>query len=121
MRKSSAVILCVIVYTFASEIANQITTLVGYLNGGYELDSTARYLFSTVGPGGETIAVFSIPILLTIMLYLVRAKWNPAAKGRKQIQFWATIILVAVVVLLAINTTGAAISDYYTLHAAHLL
>ena len=121
MRRSSFIIIVVVVYTFASEIANQITTLVGYLKGGYELDPTARYLFSTIGLGGETMAVFSIPIFLTLMLYLVHAKWNPASERRKRIQSWATIVLVTVMVLLAINTTGAAFSDYYTLRRDHLL
>ena len=121
MRRPSFIILVVVVYTFASEIANQITTLVGYFSGGYELDSTARYLFSAIGAGGETMAVFSIPIVLTLLLYLIHNNWNPLSEKRKQVQRWVTILIVAIMVLLAINTTGAAISDYYTLHADHLL
>jgi len=65
LNSRSKIILFVGVYTFASEAVNQYTTLEGVLHGGIENDSRARYLFATVGIGGETIAPIRCPISST--------------------------------------------------------
>jgi magnesium-transporting ATPase (P-type) len=120
MRKRSMIILGVGAYTMVSEAANQYTTFLGYSSGFQESDSTARYLLS-INPALETIAVFSIPIVLLLASYLVWIRWRPANHQGKKIQLAATIILLTPLILLAITTTTAAISDYNTLHAYHIL
>jgi len=120
LRKISLTILGIGIYTMVSEVANQYTTLLGYYNGFHENDSSARYLLS-IGPATETMAIFSVPIILLIATYRVCFRWNPTSPRRKKIQLVATIIILMPLILLGINTTYYAISDYNTLHTYHLI
>jgi hypothetical protein len=122
LRRVSRIVLIVVsVYTIVSEIVNQFTTLQGYVNGGYELDPTARYLLSTIGIVGETIAVFSIPTLTILVAYVAGIKWHPSSSGRNWVRRLIVGVCLVVLILLAISTTMAAASDFLTLHAGHLI
>jgi hypothetical protein len=103
-----------------SETLNQYTTLLGYFNGFRENDPTARYLLS-ISPVLETTLVLSIPLVLISMAYLLGVRWNPSTPNRKRIQSITTIIVLAVLVILAITTTYYAVSDLNTLHNYHII
>ena len=80
------IVLSVGVYTLASEAVNQYTTVDGVLHGGIENDSTARYLFATVGIGGETIALFAIPSVILTVTYFLGMRWKPETFWWKRLQ-----------------------------------
>lgn len=121
LRRLSKLILTVSAYTMGSEVVNQYTTLLGVVNGGYELDPTARYLFSTIGLGGETIAVFSIPFFVILVSYFAGVKWRPSTVWKNRVRLVIVGICLFVLVLLAISTTCATINDFESLYARHLV
>lgn len=120
MRKLSRIILGIGMYTIAAEIANQYTTLLGYINGFYENDATARYLLS-ISPALETVIVLSIPFALISVAYITGVKWTPSTRNRKRIQTIITTMALLILVLLGVTTTTATISDLNTLHLYHIL
>lgn len=104
----------------ASEAVNQYTTLLGWSLGWYENDPNARYLLS-ISPVVETIAIFAIPTFLISLAYLAGVKWAPSGLSTMRIRRLIIGVCLFLLVLLAINTTGAAASDFITLHAHHVL
>ncbi len=120
VRRRTLTILGVGTYTMIIEVVNQYTTLLGYSNGFHENDSTARYLLS-INPALETVLVLSLPIFLLLASYLVWITWTPTSPRGNKFQLAATIMLLSSLILLAIGTTTAAINDYRTLHAYHIL
>jgi len=120
LRRLSKTILGIGTYTMASEIANQYTTLLGYYNGFHENDPTARYLL-TISPAVETLAIFSIPIGLIAAAYFIGIRWIPTTRNTKGIQTIIATIILITLILLAISTTGATISDLNTLHNYHII
>jgi drug/metabolite transporter (DMT)-like permease len=103
-----------------SEVVNQYTTLLGWSLGWHENDPTARYLLS-INPVGETIVVFAIPIFLISVAYLAGMKWVPLGRWTKRLRNLIVGTCLFLLVLLAINTTGAATSDFITLHEHHIV
>ena len=112
-------ILAIGAYTMISEIANQYTTLLGYINGFHENDPTARYLLS-ISPALETIVVLAIPVGLISTAYLAGVKWTPLTRNRKRIRSITTTTALLLLILLGITTTTATISDLNTLQAYHI-
>ena len=121
LNSLSKIILFVGVYTFVSEAVNQYTALEGVLHGSIENDSTARYLFATVGIGGETIALFAVPSVLLAVTYFLGMRWKPAAFWRKKLQLLAVIICLLLMLTLAAESNYYAVTDYNTLHSYHIL
>jgi len=121
LNSLSKIILFVGVYTFASEAVNQYTTLEGVLHGGIENDSTARYFFATVGIGGETIALFTIPSVILIVTYFLGMRWKPETFLRKRLQLWAVIVCLLLMLTLAAESNYYTVTYYNTLHSYHIL
>ena len=121
LNSLSKIILFVGVYTLASEAVNQYTTLEGVLHGGIENDSTARYLFATVGIGGETIALFAIPSVILTATYFLGVRWKPETFWRKRLQLWAVIVCLLLMLTLAAESNYYTVTDYNTLHGYHIL
>ena len=121
LNSLSKIILFVGVYTFASEVVNQYTTIEGVLHGGIENDSTARYLFATVGIGGETIALFAIPSVILSVTYFLGMRWKPETFWRKRLQLSAVIVCLLLLLALAAESNYYTVTDYNTLHSYHIL
>ena len=121
LNSRSKIILFVGVYTFASEAVNQYTTLEGVLHGGIENDSTARYLFATVGIGGETIALFAVPSVLLAVTYFLGMRWKPETLWQKKLRLLVVIICLLLMLTLAAESNYYTVTDYNTLHSYQIL
>ncbi len=104
----------------ASEAVNQYTTLLGWSVGFHENDPTARYLLS-ISPVLETFVVLAIPVGLILTAYTVGVKWAPLSRWEVRLQRVIIIVCLSATILLALGTTAAALSDFNTLHAHHIV
>ena len=120
MRRLSKLTLPIGIYTIISEAVNEYTTLLGWSHGFYENDPTARFLLS-ISPVVEGVAVFAIPVTVLLVVYLIGYKWVPSTRTKKRVRKIVLAVCLLLLVLLAINTTDAAISDFNTLHAYHIV